>query len=408
MASVFTVIHTSCFSTQCFAYANWCNPVFLEPLKDTQCEGHLMFIEPSKLFGNLDELCQVSLSFCKILEHGLSRASRDSEFGKTEAIVSVFYTFRTRVCPAYQRYCLNYSNALSYMERLRKQTDFLEFVKWCEQDVRCKRLQLSDLLVAPIQHITKYPLLLKNIRKKTQDQTERGSLSATIQSVESCLREMEGKVKWLTNFERLRELQQLIAWPSVDEMDSKSFIPEFLRSRLNKQSCNTILTSPKRTLLHEGPMLLSAENAKSMETYLFLLDDVLLVTKMRKISKKKSSITGEMGMMSMSSQSLPHKKDGVLFTVCKQPISVDRMEVIEVEPQDANGLKHAFVILHINRYQQVQTVLTFQAGNSNLRNKWLTHLRAAKLRVNELARHKGSDNPETQEKRSSKGRKKTL
>ena len=33
----------------------------MEPLKNVQVEGHLMFAEPHDLFGNLDELCYVSL-----------------------------------------------------------------------------------------------------------------------------------------------------------------------------------------------------------------------------------------------------------------------------------------------------------------------------------------------------------
>ena len=60
-------------------------------------------------------------------------------------------------------------------------------VQLCEQDPRCKRLQLSDLLVAPIQHVTKYPLLLKDIRERTEDSVERASLNATLQAVEVAL-----------------------------------------------------------------------------------------------------------------------------------------------------------------------------------------------------------------------------
>lgn len=33
----------------------------MEPLKKCQVEGHLMYAEPEDLFGNLDELCYVSL-----------------------------------------------------------------------------------------------------------------------------------------------------------------------------------------------------------------------------------------------------------------------------------------------------------------------------------------------------------
>jgi hypothetical protein len=38
--------------------------VYMEPLKKVQVEGYIMFAEPEVLFGNLDELCAVSL-FCQ-------------------------------------------------------------------------------------------------------------------------------------------------------------------------------------------------------------------------------------------------------------------------------------------------------------------------------------------------------
>jgi len=38
----------------------------MEPLKKVQVEGHLMFAEPSDLFGNLDELCYVSRRYSSL------------------------------------------------------------------------------------------------------------------------------------------------------------------------------------------------------------------------------------------------------------------------------------------------------------------------------------------------------
>jgi hypothetical protein len=40
--------------------------VFLEPLKKVQVEGYVMCAEPEVLFGNLDELCCVSLQITQM------------------------------------------------------------------------------------------------------------------------------------------------------------------------------------------------------------------------------------------------------------------------------------------------------------------------------------------------------
>lgn len=40
------------------------------------------------------------------------------------------------------------------------------------------------------------------------------------------LGELDDKMKWLKNFERLLEIQRSIVWPSVTELDPKAFIPD--------------------------------------------------------------------------------------------------------------------------------------------------------------------------------------
>ena len=41
--------------------------------------------------------------------------------------------------------------------------------------------------------------------------------------------ELDDKMKWLKNFDRLLEIQRSIVWPSVLELDPKQYFPEFLK-----------------------------------------------------------------------------------------------------------------------------------------------------------------------------------
>lgn len=52
--------------------------------------------------------------------------------------------------------------------------------QWCENRPECKRLKLSDLLVKPMQRLTKYPLLLKAILKKTVDEDKRKETTSMV------------------------------------------------------------------------------------------------------------------------------------------------------------------------------------------------------------------------------------
>jgi len=58
------------------------------------------------------------------------------------------------------------------------------FLQWCSQDERCHRLQLTDLLISPMQHCTKVPLLLNNIRRYTVDPSEQQQLTESLDKLE--------------------------------------------------------------------------------------------------------------------------------------------------------------------------------------------------------------------------------
>ena len=64
-----------------------------------------------------------------------------------------------------------------------------------------------------MHHIMKVPLLLKEIEAKTEDPGEKDTINKILQSKESSLRDLDDKMKWLKNFERLLEIQRNVVWP---------------------------------------------------------------------------------------------------------------------------------------------------------------------------------------------------
>ena len=43
--------------------------------------------------------------------------------------------------------------------------------------MRCKKLQLTDLLVSPVHHIMKIPLVIRDIESRTEDLEEKAIIS---------------------------------------------------------------------------------------------------------------------------------------------------------------------------------------------------------------------------------------
>ena len=41
-----------------------------------------------------------------------------------------------------------------------------------------------------------------------------------------CAGSIDDSIQWLHNFERIQELQALLIWPSITEMEQRAFVPE--------------------------------------------------------------------------------------------------------------------------------------------------------------------------------------
>jgi hypothetical protein len=58
----------------------------------------------------------------------------------------------------------------------------------CLKDPRCKKLQLTDLLVSPVQHLMKVPLILKDIMSRTDEPQEKELIVQILEIQESSIR----------------------------------------------------------------------------------------------------------------------------------------------------------------------------------------------------------------------------
>ncbi|KAM6144525.1 pleckstrin homology domain-containing family G member 7 [Phoenicopterus ruber ruber] len=353
--------------------------IFMNTLKYLQSNEFLLDVDLWRLFANLEELNKMSLSFLKaffetVKEH-VSKSDSPMEFS---SILTKF--FQGDLCQTHQIYCLNYTSAVFYLENLRQREDFGIYLKWCEQNEQCRRLHLPELLVAPLHRLTRYPLLLNNIWKRSTDETEKGFIWSLKEKVEKSIRDLEGKVKWLDNFQKFRQLQEVIIWPQVWDRDKRFFVPECLKQSLRENSSENILSSMNRLLLHEGRLTL-AESTRLLDVYLFLFDDFLLITKIKRNRKKYGgSDTGLVPVCpSLTPELQSFIREGGFCTVLDQPIPLDRLMLKNVDPVHVTvfSLRNAFLIQHENRYRQCIAVFLLQAQTETAKKTWMSQIETA-------------------------------
>lgn len=58
--------------------------------------------------------------------------------------------------------------------------------QWGETHKQCNRLKLADMVAKPHQRLTKYPLLLKSVLKKTDEPSARDIVNSMVRMEEDC------------------------------------------------------------------------------------------------------------------------------------------------------------------------------------------------------------------------------
>ncbi|CAN9499161.1 unnamed protein product [Ophioblennius macclurei] len=350
--------------------------VFSATLSNLQTRNCLSDVDLWRLFANLNELCLVSFGFLNNLLRVIKEALDISEGGGSTLLELLSKAFQESICHSLQKYCLNYSTALLYLNTLKAREDFRFYVKWCERNEECRRLQLRDLLVAPLQRLTRYPLLLRNIAKRCRLEEESEELQAIAEQVDTSICDLEGKVKWLDNYQKVKQLRDALVWLPVWERDKRAFIPENLKHLLKAVTLENLISH--RSLLHEGKLVLT-ENTKLIDVYLFLFDEFLLITKIKR--NKKRSIPSEQNPLWLQ-QNLELDqllKEGCIFTVLDQPVSLDRLQLRNIDQLNAStsGLPHSFIIMHQNRYQQCIGAFILQAASESSKRTWMSKIEGA-------------------------------
>ncbi|KAM4573333.1 pleckstrin homology domain-containing family G member 7 isoform 2-T3 [Odontesthes bonariensis] len=350
--------------------------VFSATLTNLQLRNCLTDIDLWRLFANLNELCLVSFGFLNNLLHVIKDTLAITEGGGSTLLELLGKAFQESICHCLQKYCLNYSTALLYLDNLKPREDFQSYLKWCERNEQCRRLQLRDLLVAPLQRLTRYPLLLRNIAKRCQKDEESRELQVIAEQVDKSICDLEGKVKWMDNYQKVKQLRDALVWLPVWERDKRAFIPETLKHLLKAVTLDNLISH--RSLLHEGRLVLT-ENTKLVDVYLFLFDEFLLITKIKR--NKKRSIGPEQNPLRLQHNLELDQllKDGCTFIVLDQPVSLDRLQLKNIDQLNAStsGLPHSFIIMHHNRYQQCVGAFILQAASESSKREWMSKIESA-------------------------------
>uniref|UniRef100_A0A668AES2 Intersectin 2a n=1 Tax=Myripristis murdjan TaxID=586833 RepID=A0A668AES2_9TELE len=308
--------------------------VFYKPMSES---GRLTEAEMGMIFVNWRELIMCNTKLLKALR---VRKKTGGENMPVQVIGDLLASELAHMQP-YIRFCSCQLNAAALLQsKTHSQPDFKDFLKKIATNYRCKGMPLSSFLLKPMQRITRYPLLIKNILEHTPEgHADRGPLREALERAEELCSQVNEGVREKENSDRLEWIQT--------HVQCEGLIEHLVFNSL------TNCLGPRK-LLHSGRL---HKTKSSRELWAFLFNDFLLLTH----SAKPFSSSGADKLFS--------PKTSIQLKMYKTPLFLN--EVLVKMPSDPSSDEPLFHVSHIDR------VYTLKTETLNERTTWVQRIKAA-------------------------------
>uniref|UniRef100_A0A4W4G822 Rho guanine nucleotide exchange factor (GEF) 12a n=1 Tax=Electrophorus electricus TaxID=8005 RepID=A0A4W4G822_ELEEL len=217
------------------------------------------------IFTNLEEIVQLHVT----ISEQMAAVRRKKDLSVVDRIGDDLLSWfggaeEERMKRAVGTFCSNQPFALELIkQRQKKDQRFTSFMQEAESNRLCRRLQLKDIIPAEMQRLTKYPLLLENVAKYTDEAVEKDKVRKAADCCRRILNHVNQAVKEAENKQRLEDYQRRLDLSSLKQSENP------LLSELK----NLDLT--KRKLVHEGSLTWKLNKDKTV--YTLLLEDALVL-----------------------------------------------------------------------------------------------------------------------------------
>ncbi|XP_067936624.1 myosin-M heavy chain-like [Watersipora subatra] len=154
------------------------------------------------VFGNIPQLIAVSQKFSSHLSQHLHHLESEGDDNYNNARIGQLICDSSAMFLAFEAYCLNYSNAVTTVDQLRKENQLLNlFLQASQNDNSAlRRMDLKTFLMLPVQRVMKYPLLLKRLHKATRpSHSDRKSIEKANEKLTDILHHINAQSKVLSS-----------------------------------------------------------------------------------------------------------------------------------------------------------------------------------------------------------------
>ncbi|KAM7158190.1 rho guanine nucleotide exchange factor 38 isoform 2-T2 [Molossus nigricans] len=201
-----------------------CITEVVQPLRNKQIDR----LDVDSLFSNIESVHQISAKLLSLLEE----ATEDVE-PAMQVIGEVFLQMKGPLEDIYKTYCYHHDKAHSVLESYEKEEQLKQHLSLCIQSLKGKPnlTSMGSLMIKPIQRVTKYPLLLCELRKATP------ASHPDFRALEGACAAVRDINVNINEFKRRKDL--VLKYKKNDEDES-------LREKLSKLNIHSISKKSKR------------------------------------------------------------------------------------------------------------------------------------------------------------------
>eukprot|EP00050_Salpingoeca_kvevrii_P010367 m.7959 g.7959 ORF g.7959 m.7959 type:complete len:1055 (-) comp2812_c0_seq1:53-3217(-) len=335
-------------------------------------------IDTERLFGKIEALRNASLLLAELLEANLTicMSSTWEPSSCISTLVAAFEMTQDAILKSDLDYRSNFPHAREYFKTLAEAADFRTFTQWCEEDERCGRMTFRDLIVQPLQRLTRYPLLLRAILKY-EDQFPGTNLPSYVDCLAAEVERQNSLVCRQQSEDRLDYLQHALNFPALSDFDGSAMIPETYKSKMTNQLKANLATSHlssddkasspnnRRTMVFESRLQRINAAGRAIDVvHAYLLSDVLLLTRQ---SAARKTTKGD--LEGLSTQRSSGTRRLVLF---ERPLQRHEIEMHNIP--DSETTTNSFLLTVLDVFGMPNQLFSFRCADRKDKQAWFHHI----------------------------------
>ncbi|KAG8000924.1 Myosin-M heavy chain [Nibea albiflora] len=340
-----------------------------------QSAGLLTAEQLTVVFGNVQELIDVNDRFTEHLQDSIDQAFDQGDDDLLTVYIGEIFLEFVNMLPAFQTYCLQQSTSVNMLNTLEKEKELLRiFLDVSQNDnTALRRMNLRSFLMAPLQRVTKYPLLLSRIIKVTPEcHPDYSRLREAKSRVESHLEHINMKTKQEGNG---------VTWSLRSFRRDSRKNREVINIEMREVSMKTVGWARENTrFVMEGPLQLSQPAdgqwvKKGSKALKFQNVQSLLMVRTQRVGEPQVQGTDLGARGDQVEGGADGIRDGVLvlikdkssgkFTVLREPIRLGNC-VVSTDPE----CEDTFEVLDIRRESFV-----FRASDKSRTQQWFHQIK---------------------------------